>query len=302
MDKGKFNIASLADRDTLLHLRIPFSFFLMPVFWFGISQVPNIHATTTIIVFIALHLFIYPASNLYNSYMDEDTGAIGGLEHPPPVTRNMYYVSILVDVAGLLLCCIAGWQHALIMAGYIAFSKSYSWRGIRLKKMPVLGWLSVMFFQGGYTYMLGNMAAANDVSPGWFTPQTLEGMLIASLIIGGSYPLTQVYQHEEDGARGDFTISYRLGIKGTFLFTSIFFTAGALVSLHYFVTYFSLKHFLVFAACLSPVIGFFSWWFLKSARDPAHASFKNCMRMNKISAACMVICFTIILLINQHLL
>lgn len=271
----------------------------MPVFWFGISQVSNIHATVTIVVFVALHLFIYPASNLYNSYMDEDKGAIGGLEHPPPVTREMYYVSILVDVTGLLICSLAGWPHLLVLAGYICFSKAYSWHGIRLKKMPILGWLSVMFFQGGYTYMLGNMAAMNDVSLTWFTAPHLEGMLIASLIIGGSYPLTQIYQHDEDGERGDFTISYRLGIRGTFLFTAAFFTLGALAAYHYFIVYYSLNHFLVFLGCLSPVIGYFTWWMLQSWRDKHQASFRNAMRMNKISALCMVICFTVILWMNS---
>src|SRR5579871_667568 len=82
---------TIFDRDTVLHLRVPFSFYLLPVFCFGISQAATIHVTDTWIVFIALHLLIYPGSNVYNSYMDKDTGSIGGLEHPPPVTPKLYY-------------------------------------------------------------------------------------------------------------------------------------------------------------------------------------------------------------------
>lgn len=298
MNKSSSILRSFADRDTLLHLRVPFSFYLLPVFIFGISQASNIHAIKLIIVLIAQHFFIYPGSNIYNSYMDKDEGAIGGLEHPPPVTRNMYYVSIIVDVMGLLICMLAGWQHVLLMMGYIVFSKAYSWNGIRLKKYPYLGWLSVMFFQGGYTYMQANMAATDMVSVQWFTIKNLEAMLFASLIIGGSYPLTQIYQHEEDGKRGDYTISYRLGVRGTFVFTSIFFTAGAILILHYFTTYYSVQQFFIFIGCLLPVVIYFTSWFLQSLKDINNVDYSHAMLMNKISATCMIVCFVIITLLN----
>ena len=285
-------------RDTLLHLRIPFSFYLLPVFAFGFSQSPAVSGFSTVLIFLSLHLFIYPASNLYNSYMDEDTGAIGGLEHPPPVTRSMYFVSIAVDVAGLLLALWASWQHCLVVAGYIAFSKSYSWRGIRLKKYPVLGWLSVMFFQGGYTYMMAGLATVGVVSAAWFTPQQLVGMAISSLLLGGSYPLTQIYQHEEDGERGDKTISLLLGVRGTFLFTGVFFGLGGALAFWYFMHYYSLFQFLVFAGCLSPVLIYFGWWAIQSWQNPAAANYKNAMRMNLVSAVCMVVCFGVIGWIN----
>jgi 1,4-dihydroxy-2-naphthoate octaprenyltransferase len=54
------NILNVFDRDTLLHLRLPFSFFLLPVFWFGLSQSADINVADTLIVFVAVHFFIYP--------------------------------------------------------------------------------------------------------------------------------------------------------------------------------------------------------------------------------------------------
>jgi 1,4-dihydroxy-2-naphthoate octaprenyltransferase len=299
LNKVRTAFTALSDRNTLLLLRVPFSYYLFPVFLFGISQALNIHAIKLIIVLIAQHFFIYPGSNIYNSYMDKDEGAIGGLEKPPPVTKNMYYVSMVFDIAGLLICALAGWGHVLVMIGYIVFSKSYSWYGIRLKKYPYLGWLSVMFFQGGYTFMQGHMAATDNVSVSWFTLQNIEAMLFASLIIGGSYPLTQIYQHEEDGERGDYTISYRLGVMGTFTFTSIFFTAGSLIALHYFYTYFSLSQFIVFLICTAPVVIYFTSWMLKAKKDRSQADYKHAMLMNKISATCMIICFIVITYLNQ---
>jgi len=188
------------------------------------------------------------------------------------------------------------------MAGYIAFSKSYSWYGIRLKKYAVLGWLSVLFFQGGYTFMLGNMAAENVFGLAWFTPKNLECMAIASLLIGGSYPLTQIYQHEEDGQRGDYTISYRLGVKGTFILSGALFAVGALFTLHYFLTYYGIEQFYIFLVCLLPVIVYFNAWFIGAMRDRSKVDYKHAMWMNKIAAVCMVLCFTIILLLNTGLL
>lgn len=298
MHNDKISLRNLFDRDTLLHLRLPFSFFLLPVFCFGISQSSNIHAIDTFIVFIALHFFIYPGSNVYNSYMDKDTGSIGGLEHPPPVTPRLYYASMVMDVAGLLICAFSGWKNMLVMAGYVAFSKAYSWHGIRLKKYPWLGWLMVAFFQGGYTFLLAHMAAEDSVSMEWFTPKNLECMLIATLLIGAYYPLTQIYQHDEDSKRGDFTISYRLGVYGTFIFSGLLFAVGAVIALHYFTAYYSIVQFVVFSGCLLPVIIYFVSWVIKTIKDKKLADYSHAMRMTFISSICMVACFIAIIFMN----
>lgn len=297
---NKINPVNVFDRDTILHLRIPFSFFLLPVFCFAISQASNIHASTMWTVFIALHLFIYPGSNVYNSYMDEDTGSIGGLKNPPPVTKKLYYASIIVDSLGILVCLLAGWKLTLIAMGYIAFSKAYSWHGIRFKKYAWLGWAMVMFFQGGYTFMLGNMAADNNTSLTWFTAKNLECMLIASLFIGGYYPLTQIYQHEEDSERGDKTISYRLGIKGSFIFAGILFFAACVICYHYFTAYYSLSQFYLFIICQIPVIIYYNYWFIKTWQNNAFADYTHTMRMTFISSVCMIICFCLLYNINLN--
>lgn len=298
MKTGIFNIANVFDRDTVLHLRLPFSFFLLPVFCFGISQVSNIHAINAWTVFIALHLFIYPGSNVYNSYMDRDTGSIGGLKNPPPVTRKLYQASILIDTAGLLLCALVDWRIAALLAGYVAFSKAYSWHGIRFKKFAWLGWLMVLFFQGGYTYLMANMSAENNFTLSWFTDKNLLGMLIACLFIGGYYPLTQIYQHEEDAERGDFTVSYRLGVRGTFIFTGLLFIAAAVVCYVYFTGFYTLRQFLLFIAGLIPLIVYFLYWAIRSFRDPAFADYDHAMKMTFISSLCMILVFCLIGYIN----
>jgi len=290
---------TLFDRSTLLHLRLPFSFFLLPIFCFGISQSINIDYTNTILVFLSLHFFIYPASNSYNSFMDEDKGSIGGLKNPPPVTRKLYYVSIIFDAVGLLLCIFINLKMVLMMLIYIGVSKAYSWKKIRLKKYGLTGWLVVMLFQGGYTFLLVNMAAEDNFTLSWFDARHLECMLIASLLIGGYYPLTQIYQHDEDSNRGDLTISYKLGITGTFIFTGILFIIACLVAYNYFIKYYTVNQFLIFVFSLSPVIFYYFYWFKKSLKDKSNANYSNAMRITFISSSCLIICFTILYILNK---
>ena len=293
------NLISLFDRNTILHLRLPFSFFLLPVFCFAISQTEAIDLYNTIIIFLALHFFIYPGSNIYNSYMDKDTKSIGGLKNPPPVTKNLYYVSIIFDLGGLLICLLISKWMLPMMALYILISKAYSWKGIRLKKYPVTGWLVVMLFQGGYTFLLVNMAATNRFDAGWFTLSNLMCMLIASLLIGGYYPLTQIYQHDEDSRRGDMTISFKLGIIGTFIFSGLIFLFACFTSWYYFTAYFDIRHFVIFMVCLAPVIVYFTFWLAKTLSDKAMADYKHAMQMTLISSCCLIICFSILLFINH---
>ena len=48
-------------------------------------------------------------------------------------------------------------------------------------------------------------------------------MAACTFQIAGVYPLTQIYQHEQDLADGVTTISYKLGYRGTFIFSAIMF-------------------------------------------------------------------------------
>ena len=289
----------LFDKDTLKHLRLPFSFFLLPIFIFAISQSDTINLWNTIIVFIVLHFFIYPASNIYNSFMDKDTGSIGGLKNPPPVTPKLYTVSIIFDSIGLVLSLFVNKELFLLMAIYIAVSKVYSWHKIRLKKYAILSWLIVMSFQGAYTYLLTNMSSTNDFSFHWINDKNKFAMLLATLLIGGLYPITQIYQHKEDSERGDKTISLLLGINGTFILTALLFIASCSIAFLYFTIFYDLGYFIRFMICLFPITLYFLTWVIKCWKKPEKADFSHTMRMTLISSICMIICFIYLLILNQ---
>lgn len=61
-------------------LRIPFSFFLMPLFLFAYSLAETVVHYKALFSFLIIHFLVYPASNGYNSFVDRDEESIGGLE------------------------------------------------------------------------------------------------------------------------------------------------------------------------------------------------------------------------------
>ena len=288
----------LISRDTFKLLRIPFSFYLMPVFMFALSQCFAINKFNAVISFLVLHLFIYPASNGYNSYMDQDEGSIGGLEHPPKATKELFHTSIALDFIGLLLALSINTTFFAAVLIYTLVSRAYSFKGIRLKKYPILGFFTVVFFQGAFTFWM--VQTGSSITSFTFNINSMLALMTSSFLIAGVYPLTQVYQHEADAKSGDFTISYRLGIRGTFYFTVFMFLMANLCIYFYFNERNQNIHFIIFQLFLLPVVVYFVAWFIQVFKNTQAANFKNTMRMNLIAAICMNLCFISLTWLNQN--
>ena len=276
---------------TIKLLRIPFSIFLSPLYFFALSQVPHINWGRAGLIFFILHFLIYPASNGYNSYMDRDIESIGGIEKPPPPSRQLFLLTIVLDVAAILLSVLIHPLFAAFMLLYIGASKAYSYRGIRLKKYPVIGYLTVIIFQGALTFALVYYGSnANKV---FFIPW--QGMVICALLIGGFYPLTQIYQHKQDLADGVATISYKLGYTGTFIFCAVIYSLAWLFMAQFFINKGEENKLLVVSIFFVPIIVYFIQWFLQVKKNRAAASFKNTMKMNWLAATCTNTAFIILL-------
>jgi 1,4-dihydroxy-2-naphthoate polyprenyltransferase len=288
------------DTSTVKHLRFPFSFFLLPVFLFALSQASTVQWGKTILAFFILHVLIFPSSNGYNSYQDRDETSIGGLKYPPKVTRNLYYVTLVFDMTGVLAGLFISVYFSVFVLVFIIISRLYSYRKIRLKKYPVIGFLTVFIFQGGFVYLISASAIAPFSPDDFFTVNNLICMLLSSLFLGSAYPLTQIYQHEADKKDGVISISYKLGYKGTFLFSSILFTLATLL-LFYYLEINNLKiEIFLFVIFIFPVVLALTAWFNKVRRNSAYANFENTMRMNFINSCCMNLYFS--LLVFNHLL
>lgn len=284
--------------DTIKLLRIPFSFFLMPLFLFAYSQADMVIHHQALFAFLIIHLLVYPASNGYNSYVDRDEGSIGGLEKPPMPTESLFYLTIFLDLVAIVLAlAFVNTLFAGCLLLYILASRAYSSRQIRLKKYPVIGFLTVVIFQGAFTYYMSIAGVSEVALP--LDRVHLYVLLACSFQIAGAYPLTQIYQHKQDLADGIETLSYRLGYKGTFLFTALMFL---LCNVFYYL-YFTAKElgmiFYILQVFFLPVIAYFGYWFYLVIQDTRAANFRNTMRMNWIAAICMNSCFLVLIIINR---
>ncbi|PVD53150.1 prenyltransferase [Terrimonas sp.] len=264
----------------------------MPVYWFALSQLVEINVMHTIAIFIILHILVYPASNGYNSYMDRDTGSIGGIEKPLKPTRQLFHTTILLDSVAIITSFFISIYFGIGITAYILASKAYSYRGIRLKKYPFTAYLTVIIFQGAVTFWL----VYHGCSAGKTLSAPVTPMIVASLLIGGFYPLTQIYQHEADIKDNVKTLSYALGYKGTFLYCGIVYTSAFLLLSFYFFYSLQTTAFYIFSICMSPVIIYFFIWAIKVWHNNSNANYKNTMRMNIIASICTNIAFIIIFL------
>lgn len=276
-------------KSTFLHLRIPFSFFLLPIFLFAWAIQPaGVAALDFWIAFFLIHLFLYPASNAYNSYFDKDEESIGSLKHPPKVSLELYYYALLFDLIAVLVgWWYFGWQFAMMLFVYGLASKAYSHPSIRLKKYAYLSWFIAGFFQGYFTFLMTYMALHQVDLIATFEPFIQLPALLSTLMLMGSYPMTQIYQHSEDSKRGDQTLSLKLGILGTFHFTAIAFSIATAGFVLYFLRYHNLSSGLLYIAFLTPVLLYFGYWYFKTRKNTAYANFEYTMRLNLLSGLCL---------------
>lgn len=285
-------------KNIILHLRLPFSLFLLPVFLFALSQAEPINSHHAWWAFLLIHIFLYPASNAYNSYYDKDEGSIGLLETPPPVSKELLITAWVIDLVAILIAVMVGlgtpFVQYLIIYGLI--SKAYSHPTIRLKKYPILSWVVVGLFQGAFTYLATIQVVSQMEVSSLFSIRYLLPALISTSNLLAVYPLTQVYQHEEDARRGDLTYSRLVGLNGTFLNAAFFFTLSFLGFLYYFLQFGSENSLFILAVCMGPVIGYFGAWWWMVHKNPKEANFRHTMRMNVLASLGLNIFFGILYL------
>ena len=267
----------------------------MPVYWFALSQVKNIYWPDAVLVFVILHLLLYPASNGYNSFMDQDTSPIGGLKNPLQPTKQLFFVTVIMDIVSIALSFVISSVFAIGIFFYILASRAYSYRKIRLKKFPIIGYLTVIIFQGAVTFFLVFHGSSSNHS----LQVPVLAMIAASLLIGGFYPLTQIYQHEEDKKDDVITISFLLGYQGTFVFTGIVYALGFIVLAWYFYLQSQFLNFLILQIFMLPIIVNFFLWFSKVKKNRREANFKNTMRMNLLASICTNLGFITILILKM---
>jgi 1,4-dihydroxy-2-naphthoate octaprenyltransferase len=256
-----------------------------------------------LLVFLSLHLFLYPSSNGYNSFYDKDEQSIGGLKRPPKVTKDLLGWSLVFFAIALGLGAWINWEFASMLGLYGLVSMAYSHPSIRLKKYAWFSWVIAGLFQGYFTFA---MAYAGLSNLGWevlFKPHVLIPGLLTSLMLWGNYPLTQVYQHGEDARRGDRTLSLLLGIKGTFIFSALLFAVTTAAFIWYFLDKGQSQIIGYYLAAMAPIGLFFLLWMGFIFRESEkYATYSWAMGMNFLSAIALNAFFSYYFLENTQIL
>ena len=290
-------------RSSWLHLRIHFSLFLLPIFLFALSFSPNLNGSKIFWVFFILHFLLYPASNGYNSYFDKDEKSIGGLKHPPPVRKGLYYLALIFDLLAIVLGYIKiNTTFSVMLLIYGLVSKAYSHPSIRLKKHPWTSWVITGLFQGLFTFAMCYVGINDFEINQVLKKEIIIPGLLTSLMLWANYPLTQVYQHEEDTRRGDITLSAKLGIAGTFYFAASIFTVAIVGFLLHLKFVFGESYAWIFMLALLPVLCYFFYWFFLIIKEKKYADFDHTMRLNYISALCLIAYFIYLFLKSTNVL
>jgi 1,4-dihydroxy-2-naphthoate octaprenyltransferase len=161
--------------------------------------------------FFSIHILLFGGVTAYNSYFDKDEGPIGGLKIPPKMFPWMLVGAWVLQFIGLILAFFSGLYFVFIYFVSAIIFWMYSSPRIRLKGKPILSLIAIGVGTAMFTCLLGYYANSTVELP---SIEVIIASLGASLLVVSMYPLSQVYQVEEDKKRGDTTFSVKYGKKG----------------------------------------------------------------------------------------
>jgi 4-hydroxybenzoate polyprenyltransferase len=153
-------------------------------------------------------VFLNGGTLALNSAYDRDEGDVAYLHQPPPPPPHLAAFGFGLMLAGLLGAFLLPLAYRVAYAICLVLSILYSVPPFRLKAVPGADWLINMLGFGALTPYAGWSSTGLPVGP------------VGSLILLGFctlfaalYPLTQIYQFEEDARRGDRTLALTLGAR-----------------------------------------------------------------------------------------
>jgi 4-hydroxybenzoate polyprenyltransferase len=174
----------------------------------GASNTFRSERLATVIVAVVLWVVCLNGGTLaLNSAFDQDEGDIAYLRNPPPPPRRLAAFGVGIMIAGLGGALLLPRAYWLTYAFCVVLSVLYSVPPFRLKAVPGADWLINMWGFGTLTPYAGWAATGMPVGAVGKLVLLAFCPLFAAL-----YPLTQIYQFEEDSRRGDRTLALFLGV------------------------------------------------------------------------------------------
>lgn len=271
----------------LIHLRLQFQLILSGIFLWGFLLGGGVPDQRALVAFLLLHVFLYGGTTAYNSYYDQDQGPVTGLRRPPRAGRVCLVGGLGLMLLGAALALFVGFSFAAIYVAIMLLSIGYSHPRTRWKNGPASSLSVVAFGQGVLGFAAGVAAAAHR---GWLpvTPALILGGAAATLLTTGLYPLTQVFQVEEDLARGDRTFAVRFGPRGVFRTTLACFALALLTALPAARTVFTPTETVVVALALLLLIVVLAIWARRFDPRTQLANHDRVLAIGLVTSGCFV--------------
>jgi len=151
-----------------------------------------------------------------NSVFDRDEGDIGYLNAPPPLPRYLLHFSVALLVAGQLMAFTLPRGFQIAYAICFVLSILYSVPPFRFKAVAGVDWVINMWGFGTLTPYAAWAATGRPLDAG-------HGLVLVAFcpLFAGLYPLTQLYQFDEDRRRGDRTLALILGMRASLIVATL---------------------------------------------------------------------------------
>ena len=222
-------------RDYLKVLRLAYQFQLGPIFLWGAAlahfaaSFSPLHWQRVLAIFLLLHVCCFGGLTALNSFYDRDEGPVGGLWNAPKLPPHLFTFAWMMQLFGFVAILFFSARIALIYAAIALLALGYSHPKTRWKGHPWKSVGVVALGQGALDFGAGVLAARGDFAVSELSQPLLLGLCGATISAVAFYPLTQLYQTEDDARRGDFTTAQWLRQRGGR--RAIFLFCGALFSL-----------------------------------------------------------------------
>jgi 4-hydroxybenzoate polyprenyltransferase len=211
----------------VVHLRWHYQLFILSGgFLLGGFLSTDLNIRAFLIQFGNVHLVLFGGATAYNSFWDKDEGPIGGLQNPPKMQGWMWSGSLILQGMGLLIATTQGVLYTGIYMLSMFCFWLYSTPLARWKSYPLKSLVAIGVSTGFNSVLMGYLAAGNELidMPVWVAAAGVTLMLLSL------YPISQIYQIEEDHSRGDTTFAVRYGKKGVTQFFITAFLSGLLLA------------------------------------------------------------------------
>lgn len=192
----------------LMHLRLHYQLFILSgPYLLGGLYAPGIDWPLFVSQFFVVQILLFGGATAFNSFWDRDTGPVGGLRHPPPMAPWMRWGALGLQWAGLIFSVPMGWTYLGLYTVSLILFWLYSTPWARWKADPHLSLLAVGVSTGLNPFLLGHLAAGGALDG----VLVLAGMGAGSMIVS-MYPVSQVFQIEDDACRKDVTFAVAYGV------------------------------------------------------------------------------------------